>query len=88
MFDYCENGSLADLLKKQGNLNEVACRVYTAQLVSALDHIHSQGVIHHDLRPSNILIDADYNLRIANFEQSVQARTEIVDEPKEDLILR
>jgi serine/threonine protein kinase len=39
-------------------------------------YIHSQGVIHHNLTPDNILLDWDWNVRIANFGRSIPSITD------------
>lgn len=42
-------------------------RFYAAEIVSALEFIHSKGIAHRDLKPENIMIDGKYHLKIVNF---------------------
>lgn len=42
---------------------ELAC-IYTAEIVSAVAHLHANGIMHRDLKPENILLDADGHVRI------------------------
>lgn len=42
-------------------------KIYLAELVLALSHLHSMGIVFRDLKPSNILIDKDGNLKITDF---------------------
>lgn len=42
---------------------EDLARVYTAEIVSAVSHLHANGVMHRDLKPENILLDADGHVR-------------------------
>ncbi len=64
--EYLPGGSLTDRLR-QGPLpvNE-ALRIAT-ELCGALDYAHSQGVVHCDLKPGNVLFDARGDVRLADF---------------------
>lgn len=39
--------------------SEDQARFYTAEIVSAVSHLHKCGIVHRDLKPENILMDAD-----------------------------
>jgi serine/threonine protein kinase len=49
-------GELFDSIIKAGNFTEVQARYVIAQLLNALVHLHSRGVVHRDLKPENILV--------------------------------
>lgn len=38
--------------------SEDEARIYTAEIVSAVSHLHSKGIVHRDLKPENILMDS------------------------------
>ena len=51
----CNNGSLADLLRKQGALSERDAKSVMLQLLCGLRHLVRAGDLHYDLKPANIL---------------------------------
>ena len=51
-------------------LTEKKCQIFIKQIVRGVQFIHSQGIIHLDLKPFNVIFanpDDDYNLRIIDF---------------------
>ena len=54
------------LTRNLGPLPLELVRFYTAEIVSALDFLHSKGVAHRDLKPENIMIDVRYHLKIVS----------------------
>lgn len=64
---YLEGGTLADLLQRQQRLALSAVSGYLTRLASALDYAHSQGVVHRDIKPGNILLDAQGQPSLADF---------------------
>ena len=59
-------GSLADLLK-QGRLDRRRVVAILAQVAEALDHTHANGVIHRDVKPSNVLLDDKERAYVGDF---------------------
>ena len=64
-------GSLAD--KSLGALPVDRVSALVTQVGSALGYAHRQGVIHRDVKPSNILLDGDGNAYLADFGIAVRA---------------
>lgn len=55
--EYCQGGSLAQLLEHGRIEDEIVLQVYTLQMLDGLMYLHSQGVVHRDIKPDNILLD-------------------------------
>jgi len=64
---YLNGGSVADLLDSRAPLDLTSALTISSQILSALDHAHRQGIIHRDVKPSNILLDTDGRAFLADF---------------------
>lgn len=64
--EYVEGGSLADRLRKVRIPTAQVCR-WIVSIADALDHAHRFGIVHRDVKPANILIDAHDRALLADF---------------------
>jgi len=69
-FEFAENGDLFEIISKYGAMSEILCRTLFRQLVDAIEHMHSNGVAHLDLKLENLLFDKDFNLKVTDFDLS------------------
>jgi len=60
---------------KGGRLPIERARYYTAELVDALAHLHSRGVVYRDLKPENVMMDMDGHVKLVDFGLSKQGIT-------------
>jgi hypothetical protein len=56
---YVPGESLGTLVKRRGRLEPEEARSILRQVADALDYAHRQGVIHRDIKPDNVLLDAE-----------------------------
>jgi tetratricopeptide (TPR) repeat protein len=64
---FVEGPDMAGLVDKTGRLPFDRALKFTRQLCAALDAAHSEGVVHRDLKPQNILVDQADNVYISDF---------------------
>ncbi|TYJ56911.1 hypothetical protein B9479_002356 [Cryptococcus floricola] len=64
---FINGGELFHHLQREGKFNETRSRFYSAQLLLALEHLHSFNVIYRDLKPENILLDYAGNIALCDF---------------------
>ncbi|KAK0043410.1 3-phosphoinositide-dependent protein kinase 1 [Biomphalaria pfeifferi] len=67
---YARNGELLVYLHKLSAFDVPCTRFYTAEIVLALEYLHSLGIIHRDLKPENILLGEDMHIKITDFGTS------------------
>ena len=67
IMEYCNGGELFNLLRKVKKMKEADARFYFLETLSALEHLHSKGILYRDLKPENIILDSDGHVRLADF---------------------
>jgi len=67
VLEYCRNGELLDHIRKVKCFDLDSARFYAAEILSALEFMHSKGVAHRDLKPENILLSDDLHVRVVDF---------------------
>lgn len=65
--EYCGGKTLKDLIEKGLCQNEEKVWFLFREILQGLNHIHEQGMIHRDLKPGNVLIDATGHAKIGDF---------------------
>ncbi|XP_067914849.1 NUAK family SNF1-like kinase 1 [Heterodontus francisci] len=60
-------GELYDYISERRKLSERDTRLFFRQIVSAVHYCHKNGIVHRDLKLENILLDANHNIKIADF---------------------
>nr|CDS33338.1 Microtubule-associated serine/threonine-protein kinase [Hymenolepis microstoma] len=68
VMEFVEGGDVATLLKNIGGpLPLDLVRMYFAELVLALEYLHSYGIVHRDLKPENLLITHEGHIKLTDF---------------------
>lgn len=77
---YAKNGELLPHIVKYGSFDVDVTRFYTAEIISALEHLHSLGIVHRDLKPENILLDERMHIQITDFGSAKIISRDFCDE--------
>jgi len=67
VLDYVPGGELFGRLKEEGSFSEQRVRLYAAEILVGLGHLHSLKYVYRDLKPENILVDSDGHLKLTDF---------------------
>eukprot|EP00298_Acanthocystis_sp_HF-20_P010670 c18982_g1_i3.p1 GENE.c18982_g1_i3~~c18982_g1_i3.p1 ORF type:complete len:817 (+),score=310.20 c18982_g1_i3:1603-4053(+) len=77
VMEFVNGGEFFSHLRKAGRFKENVARFYAAEVLTALDYLHTNNIIYRDLKPENILLDNKGHLKITDFgfAKQVEFRT-------------
>ncbi|PAA74471.1 hypothetical protein BOX15_Mlig018773g1 [Macrostomum lignano] len=73
ILEYLAGGELFMQLEREGVFNEDTARFYLSEIVLALGHLHSQGIVYRDLKPENVLLSVTGHVKLTDFGLSKEA---------------
>jgi serine/threonine kinase 38 len=73
VMEYLPGGDLMNLLIKKDILSEDESRFYMGEMILAIEAVHKLNYIHRDLKPDNVLLDADGHIKLTDFGLSKHA---------------
>lgn len=82
VLEYCPGGEIFDILYYSEKIDVLCARTYLHQMINGLEACHKAGVAHRDIKPQNLLLDSDFQLKITDFGLSK------IIEKESDLIMR
>ena len=72
--EYAQYGNFFDLVTSEVFNTDTLVRTYFHQLIEGLEHIHSQGVAHMDLKLGNLMLGSDFMLKVIDFDQAQRSQ--------------
>nr|XP_023896360.1 serine/threonine protein kinase OSK1-like [Quercus suber]XP_023915700.1 serine/threonine protein kinase OSK1-like [Quercus suber] len=67
VMEYAKKGDLLEYILDMGKLQEEEARKIFQQIISGVEYCHENYVVHRDLKPDNLLLDSERNVKITDF---------------------
>mmetsp|Transcript_11006 Transcript_11006/g.16692 ORF Transcript_11006/g.16692 Transcript_11006/m.16692 type:complete len:322 (-) Transcript_11006:104-1069(-) len=67
VIDYLNGGELFTYLRKEKVFSEKRARIYLAEIIIAIGHLHKNNILYRDLKPENVLFDSEGHIKITDF---------------------
>lgn len=72
--EYVAGGSIASCMKSYGKFDESLIKFITRQVLQGLEYLHSNGILHRDLKADNLLLEIDGTCKISDFGISKKSK--------------
>jgi serine/threonine protein kinase len=67
VMDFVSGGDFFTLLSREGSVSEAQARLFMAEILLALEHLHKLGIVYRDLKPENVLLAEDGHVKLTDF---------------------
>ena len=67
VMEYVPGKTLKDLIRERGRIAPDTAVRMVIRILAAVDHAHKNGIVHRDIKPQNILVDAKGKVKVADF---------------------
>ena len=65
--EFVEGITLKEYIDRRGKVDYRVATALIAQLLAALQHAHDNGIVHRDVKPQNIIVSRDGNIKVMDF---------------------
>ena len=77
VMEHVDGLPLSEVIAKTSGLTTETALHYTMQIVDGVAHAHRHGIVHGDLKASNVMVSPDGRVKILDFGLAVECRTEL-----------
>jgi len=79
VMEYCPRGELFDAIASQrdNSFGEKEACTIIEKIIRAVNHVHANGIVHRDIKPQNIMIGADNEVKLIDFGLSSTKKGEM-----------
>lgn len=67
LMEYVPGGELFSYLRNRGRFPSTMGLFYAAEIVCALEYLHTKDIVYRDLKPENILLDRNGHIKLTDF---------------------
>lgn len=67
VLEFCPGGELFDILYYTDKLDAKTARTYFRMMIAGIEACHNSGITHRDIKPQNLLLDKNYQLKLTDF---------------------
>lgn len=67
VLDYCPGGDLGSMIDREKHLSEDVAKIYLCEIILAVEELHRKDILYRDLKPQNVLLDAQGHAVLTDF---------------------
>jgi serine/threonine protein kinase len=67
LMEFIPGGELFNYIRRAGRLPNHVSKKYAAEIVLAIEHLHTKNILYRDLKPENLLIDECGHIKLTDF---------------------
>mmetsp|Transcript_20540 Transcript_20540/g.58677 ORF Transcript_20540/g.58677 Transcript_20540/m.58677 type:complete len:755 (+) Transcript_20540:83-2347(+) len=81
LLEYCSRGNLQQLISRHKRLKQSLAKLYTAEILTALEYLHERNIVFRDLKPDNVVLDDRGHALLTDFGLSKELVSDLYPAP-------